>query len=60
MADSYRNEDESTGTASTKIQANGEPSASVADAAVLSYPGERALQAKYGKTTHALAFSSIR
>ena len=56
MADGYRNQGESTGTASAKIQANGEPSASVADAAVLSSPGERALQAKYGKTTHALAF----
>jgi predicted pyridoxine 5'-phosphate oxidase superfamily flavin-nucleotide-binding protein len=56
MADGYRNQDESTGTASAKIQANGEPSASVTDAAVLSSPGERALQAKYGKTTHALAF----
>jgi uncharacterized protein len=56
MADGYGNQDESTGTESPNTQANGEPSASVADAVVLSSPGERALQAKYGKTTHALAF----
>jgi predicted pyridoxine 5'-phosphate oxidase superfamily flavin-nucleotide-binding protein len=53
MADRYRNQDESSGTESVKVQANGEP---VADAAVLSSQGERSLQAKYGKTTHALAF----
>ncbi len=53
MADRYRNQDESSGTESVKVQANGGP---VADAAVLSSPGERSLQAKYGKTTHALAF----
>ncbi len=53
MADRYRNQDESSGTESVKVQANGGP---VADAAVLSSPGERLVQAKYGKTTHALAF----
>ncbi|HSU91634.1 MAG TPA: hypothetical protein VLI44_09285, partial [Sporolactobacillaceae bacterium] len=31
-------------------------SVSVADGAALSSAGERALQAKYGKATHALAF----
>src|ERR1700726_1240706 len=35
---------------------NQDPSVSITDGAELSSPGERALQAKYGKTTHALAF----
>ena len=35
---------------------NQDPSVSIPDGAALSSAGERALQAKYGKTTHALAF----
>jgi uncharacterized protein len=39
-----------------KPPAGGGVSAGVADSAELSSPGERALQAMYGKSTHALAF----
>jgi predicted pyridoxine 5'-phosphate oxidase superfamily flavin-nucleotide-binding protein len=56
MADGYRNDEGSIPTGGAKTAAKSEPSASIADAAVLSSPGERAVQARYGKTTHALAF----
>jgi hypothetical protein len=56
MADSYDHSDESTAVEGSKTEAKSEPLVSVADAAVLTSAGERALQAKYGKTTHALSF----
>jgi len=56
MAAGDREQDRSNGTERAALPASGEPSAPAADAAALSSPGERALQAKYAKTTHALAF----
>ncbi|HUY17736.1 MAG TPA: pyridoxamine 5'-phosphate oxidase family protein [Candidatus Binataceae bacterium] len=49
-------DDRSTATEGAGIQASGEASAAPADPAALSSAGERALQARYGKGTHALAF----
>jgi uncharacterized protein len=56
MTDSSGNQGGPARTGSAAIQLNSESSAASPDAAVLDTPGERAAQAKYGKSTHALAF----